>query len=171
MVVSIYNPQIVWEPGDERVAAALDAELRAWDRTPYESGQRFKGRGADCIGGVFGVIDALDGRERAQFPGMPHDASLHDRAGAVRAMRELVRRYQPCHRLATRNGMCVQPGDIVGVGPPGGGPGHVLIVGARRNELWQALPLSGFHQSGWSLFAEQVLWAVYRIEDRERWTA
>jgi len=175
MTVRIYSPAMVWEPLDARVPealCALDDTLRAWDKTPYESGQRFKQRGADCIGAVFGVVDEMDGRQRAQFPGMPQDTAMHDRRTAIAAVRELVRRYSPCRKVepSARGVFLVQPGDIVVTGAPGGGPGHVEIVGARTNELWHAIPCSGFHQGGWSFFEQQVLFAVYRIEDKHRWT-
>ena len=74
-------------------------------------------------------------------------------------------------RQAGADGMTtVEPGDIVVTGAVGGGPGHVAIVGARRNTLWHAVSGPGFHQTGWALLSGQVLWAVYRIEDKHRWT-
>ena len=178
MSTRIYSPRLVWNPmGDyggngPEAAAALDAALRAWDGTPYESGQRFIQRACDCIGGVFGVVDMIDGRERAQFPGMPRDASMHDRAGAIAAVRELVSRYMPCSKLKAdeRGFFQVEPGDIVVTGMPGGGPGHVEIVGARKNELWHAQPSPGFHQGGWSFLEQQLLFAIYRINDKWRWS-
>ena len=119
---------------------------------------------------MFGVIDEIDGRARMEPAGFPHDASLHDRAGAVRTVREIVRRYSPCHKLVMVDGtIMVEPGDIVVTGSPGGGPGHVEIVGANKNELWHALPVAGFHQGGWGFLEQQVLYAVYRIDDKHRW--
>jgi len=173
MTVRVYRPRLVWTLGDLTLNArkALGEALREWEGTPYESGQRFIQRGCDCIGGIFGVVDMIDGRERAAFPGMPYDASMHDRAGAIAAVRELVRRYSPCHKVEANDERMfeVEPGDIVTTGEPGGGPGHVEIVGTRPNELWHALPGAGFHQGGWSLLDSQVLYAIYRIDDKERW--
>lgn len=177
MSVRIWSPNMVWEPSPEslRVVRALEDALEAWRGTPYESGQRFIQRGADCIGSLFGVIDDMDGRQRATFPGMPHDAAMHDRAGAIAAVRELVRRYSPCVKVEAQKDedgapvYYVEPGDIIVTGMPGGGPGHVELVGPHRNELWHALPVSGFHQGGWSFLEEQYLYAIYRIEDKHRW--
>lgn len=173
MGIRIVAPDMVWCPLQEsrQVARALERALERWRYTPYESGQRFRGLGADCIGAVFGVVDEVDGRPRAAYPGLPHDAAMHSRSTAVAAMRELVRRYSPCVKVAPgpSGQTLVEPGDIVVTGMPGGGPGHVEMVGCRRNELWHALPEPGFHQGGWGLFAEQVLWAVYRIQDKRRW--
>lgn len=165
--IRIVRPRLTWTPHpNPKIAANLERVLREWEDTPYESGQRLKGLAADCIGGVFGVVDELDGRPRAQHAGMPNDTAMHNRATAIAAMRELVRRYQPAIKVEGRE---VQPGDIVVTGMIGGGPGHVEMVGPRKNELWHCVPSSGFHQGGWGLFAEQVLWAVYRITDQERW--
>lgn len=178
MSVRIYKPRLTWNPigqyggNGEGAALALDAALHAWEGTKYESGQRFIQRGCDCIGGVFGVVDMIDGRPRAQFPGMPADAAMHNRAGAIAAVRELVSRYNPCHKVEADAGgiFQVEPGDIVVTGSPGGGPGHVEIVGAHKNELWHAQPSPGFHQGGWSFLDQQVLFAIYRIEDKWRWS-
>lgn len=174
MSLRVYAPSMVWDPiraaDGPAIMLSLERALEEWRGTPYESGQRFKQRGADCIGGVFGVVDEMDGRPRATFPGMPRDTAMHDRATAIGAVRELVRRYSPCVKVVEQDGVfLVEPGDIVVTGMPGGGPGHVEIVGARKNELWHALPSSGFHQGGWGFLAQQLLFAVYRIEDKHRW--
>lgn len=169
MSIRIVAPEMTWTPASFD-ARALERALERWRGTPYESGQRMRGLGADCIGSVFGVVDDVDGRPRAEYPGLPVDAAMHSRATAVAAMRELVRRYAPCAKVVPTGRVTrVEPGDIVVTGMPGGGPGHVEMVGCRRNELWHAIPGSGFHQGGWGLFAEQVLWVVYRIEDKVRW--
>ena len=173
MTTRIYAPSLEWTLGDlsGMARANLGTVLEAWRGTPYESGQRFIQRGADCIGGVFGVVDDVDGRQRAQFPGMPQDASMHSPATARAAVRELVRRYAPCTKVESDSEHIfhVEPGDIVVTGSPGGGPGHVEMVGSRCNELWHALPASGFHQGGWSFLEQQLLYAVYRIGDKDRW--
>ncbi len=171
MSTRIYAPTMEWHAGIPQVVLPLGRALYAWEGTPYESGQRFIQRGADCIGAVFGVIDDIDGRERAEFPGMPQDASMHSRSTAIIAVRELVRRYSPCEKVESDEDHIfhVEPGDIVVTGSPGGGPGHVEIVGSHKNELWHALPASGFHQGGWSFLEQQILYAIYRIQDKHRW--
>lgn len=170
----IVDPRLLWTPADlPGLTDRLSDVLASWEGTPYESGQRFIQRGADCIGAVFGVIDDLDGRARAEFPGMPHDVALHNGDTARAALRDLIRRYQPISKVPQRaDGIyCVEPGDLVVTGHPGGGPGHVEIVGVRPGHLWHSLPDSGFHRGGWSLFDTQVLFAIYRIEDKERWVS
>lgn len=173
MSTQVFNPRLSWNAGDPDIAVALQAEIDKWLETPYESGQSFPKRGADCTGSVFGIVDALDGRARMAPAGFPHDASMHDRVGAIKAMREILVRYQPHHKIELDENRLfqVEPGDILITGMPGGGPGHCEIVGPRPNELWHALPSAGFHQSGWSLLDIQVLYAIYRIEDKHRWTS
>jgi hypothetical protein len=171
MATRTYSPRLVWNTGDPKVAVALGGEIHNWLETPYESGQSFPKRGADCTGSIFGIVDALDGRARMQPAGFPHDGSLHDRAGAIRTVREIVRRYSPCVKLEPdADGYYqVEPGDIVVTGMPGGGPGHVEMVGPNPNELYHSMPTPGFHQGGWSFLDVQVLYAIYRIEDKHLW--
>lgn len=148
----------------------LRAALAHWDQTAYESGQCFAGRGADCIGAVFGVVDELDGLARRMVAGLPNDVSMHCRETAVAAMRELIRRYAPCQKVKARDGvLAVQPGDILITGIVGGGPGHVSMIGCDPNTLWEATPSSGFQRKGWSLLREQRVWAVYRLMNKELW--
>ncbi len=170
----VVDPKLCWAPSMiPGLHDSMSRVLSAWQGTPYESGQRFIQRGADCIGAVFGVIDDLDGRARAEFPGMPHDCAMHSGETARAAVREILRRYDPIVNVAQRSDgiCCVEPGDLILTGHPGGGPGHVEMVGVRHGHLWHALPGIGFHQGGWSLFDTQTMLAVYRIEDKERWVS
>jgi hypothetical protein len=171
--VRTYKPRLTWSEGglSPEVLINLDRVLRSWARTPYSSGQRLKGRGADCIGSVFGVIDELDGRLRAQDPGLPQDTAMHHRDTAVVAMKEILRRYAPLRKLGAmgRAPLVVEPGDLLVTGLSNGGPGHLEMVGARKNELWHATAGPGFHQGGWSLLSEQVLYGVWRPEEKDRW--
>jgi cell wall-associated NlpC family hydrolase len=149
----------------------IDAEtailrvLSDWRGTPYESGQRFKGRGADCLGAVFGVLDDLDERDRSQYPDLPPDTALHNRGTALAAMKRVLTRY-PDHVLVSNNQ--VEPGDIIVSGEVGGGPGHVAIVGGK-NQVWQAIQKMGFGPTGWSLFGAQKICAVYRPTNKWEW--
>ena len=144
----------------------IEAALEAWRGTRYGSGQRLRGVAADCIGAALGVIDDVDGRPRAQDPSVPADTSLHDPASARRAVVALRRLYMPCERV--RDGL-LQPLDVVVFGPSGGGPGHVMLVGPRRNTLWHCTREAGFHQSGWSTIEGYEVMAAYRMSDRHRW--
>lgn len=180
MSLRVYKAPMLWTPlsirGFDReqlqaVTSRLESVLEGWRWTPYESGQCARGRGADCIGAVFGAVDEMDGRDRRLVSGLPRDAAMHRRHTAVKAMRRLVRAYQPAEKVEPEPGQkwAVQPGDIVVIGEQGGGPGHVMMVGPRRNTLWDATPGPGFQQKGWSLLDTNVLWAVYRLGNREEW--
>lgn len=177
---SVYKPNLIWEPladpegrfDGRQVMARMERILAEWEPARYESGASVRGIACDCIGGVFGVVDDLDGQHRACAAPLPPDASMHNRAGAIAAMHDLVNRFQPNrHVLQAPDGYFhVQPGDIVVTGYPSGGPGHVEMVGPRRNTLWHALPQAGFHQTGFGfLDGHQLLWRVYRLSDRWRW--
>lgn len=144
----------------------IERALESWRETRYGSGQRCRGILADCLGFAFGVIDDVDGRPRAQCSSFPPDVSFHDPRLARRSLALLRRLYEPCQRL--RDGL-LQPMDVVVVGPSGGGPGHVMLVGYRRNTLWHCARESGVCESGWSLPGEYRLIAAYRMSDRQRW--
>ena len=169
----IVVPNMLWVQHPEpAIAERLDRVLREWDRTPYESGQRIKGLAADCLGAVFGVIDEMDGRERAITPEFPPDTAMHSADTARKAMRRLLRLYAPNDKVdLPPNGVFrVRPGDVVITSYVGGGPGHVAMVGCRKNELWHSLPDNGgFTQRGWGFYDEQEICAVYRSADQERW--
>lgn len=169
--MKVWTPPLVWEPHPlPNVQPALERALESWRGTPYESGQRFRGRGADCLGSVCGVLDQMDGRARAAFPQFPHDTAFHSRETAIAALRTLLRLYAPLEKVEPAADELIHswPGDLVITGFPNGGPGHVEIVGAHRNELWHA-DRNPFHQGGWSLLKVQELYAVYRLTDAWRW--
>jgi cell wall-associated NlpC family hydrolase len=153
------------QPSQERFRAALER----WRGTPYASGQRAPGAGADCMGFVLGVVDDVDGRSRAHDPRIPPDTALHDPKRSARAVRDILAVYAPWERV--ENGL-LQPLDILIVGPAGAGPSHGMIVGPTRNTIWHCTPTAGVHQAGWCLgTGYDRLHHVYRLADRERWAA
>lgn len=177
---NFFIPNMVWEPlqdPEKRFDCdALMVRMRevfaSWEGSHYESGASVRGVACDCIGGVFGVLNDLDGLSRETSSPLPHDAAMHNREEAISTMRKLVRRAEPVKQLETQEdgNFHVQPGDIVVIGFVGGGPGHVAIVGPERSTLWHSLPNSGWHFGGFGLDADsQSLWGIYRISNRERW--
>lgn len=159
-----------WErlpPEIRRAEDRIHEVCASWEGTPYRSGGSLRGVEADCIGSLFGIIDELDGRQRRRDSDMPHDTSFHNAAAAYRALVRLRRIYAPAVRLRS---WCYQPGDLLVVGTSDGGPGHLMMVGARKNNIWHATAASGFTQAGWSLGTGfERLFAAYRLGDRERW--
>ena len=148
----VYTPKLVWAPHPNRdTQRAVERVIDEWKGTPYQSGQRLKGLAADCVGSVCGILDELDGRDRAGYPELPHDAAFHNRREAMKGMAVIVRRYRPVESINPNRfeePTLAYPGNIVVLGQGAGGPGHVAIVGARENELWHATQAPGFHQQG-----------------------
>lgn len=141
--------------------------LREWEGTKYKSGSSLKGESADCIGYTFGIIDELYRRQGLRIDRLPPDTSLHDPATALAALRVLRRIYQPCTEVT--NGV-VEPADVIITKAPKGGPGHVMLVGARRNTIWHCNVGVGVVMSGFSLPAEFAqIHSIYRFDDREKW--
>jgi len=154
-----------WAPVQER----LKQVLGPWLGTPYMKGQRCKGSGVDCVRFVTGVLDELYGFERVSAPKLPQDVALHSRATAIGAMKALLEIY-PFHEEVT--GPMIQPGDIIVVGPLKGGPGHVMIVGPRRNTLWHSHQPIGVQITGLAFNEqEQEVFKIYRLQDRHSWAS
>jgi cell wall-associated NlpC family hydrolase len=166
----------VWQPMSVERADEIQARmlrvLEGWAGTKYLSGQRCKGVGVDCIGFVFGLIDELDGKGRASFASIPSDAALHSKVTAYKAVVALRRTYSPAIRLRKAQGspMALEPGDLLVVGTQLGGPGHLMIVGPRKNTIWHAMPGSQVAQCGWCTGdGYERVFAVYRLLDRDAW--
>lgn len=152
--------------GAERAQRKLEGILDSWYETPYMMGAQVKGVGVDCVRFVCAVLDELYGFKRSPVPELPQDIAMHRRDTAIAAMKFILRLYEP--NVPVEDGI-LEPGDVLAVAPPGGGPGHAMIVGARENEVWHstgrrvqrtgiALPLNGWTVHG-----------AYRATDRERW--
>lgn len=159
-----------WEPipgTTPALQARMERILAEWQFTPYGSGQSLKGVAADCIGFGCGALDELDGRRRTVGAELPPDASLHDRKKSMKAVAKLRRLFHPAFRVRGRK---VQPFDLLVAGPAFGGPGHLMLVGPRRNTLWHCSGGCGTDRAGWALErGYETLFAVYRLADREHW--
>jgi hypothetical protein len=157
--------------GAEIAERRLSNIFRSWEGTPYRAGQQMKGPkgGVDCVRFAFGVLDELYGFVRCDVPKLPQDIALHNKTTAMKAMRQLLKLYEPNAKVEDGT---VQPGDIVVVAPPNGGPGHALVGGIRPNTLWhstgQFVQMTGIGllHAG---FMPWKLAAIYRAKDRERW--
>jgi len=157
--------------GAEAISRKLGSILESWRDTPYLPGQQAKGAGGgvDCVRFVCGVVDELYGFRRAELPRLPQDRSLHDRAGAVKAMKFMRRLYEP--NLPIEDGV-FEPGDILVVSAPDGGPGHAMIVGAEPNTLWHStgrfVQMTGIGFL-WATYHSWKFCGGYRMQDREKW--
>lgn len=176
MKPSISNPGHEWcslrlydcaPSAANRIEDRLERILSRWEGTPYASGQQTCGVAADCIGFAFPVIDELYGRPSPPPGRLPPDVAMHDRQSAFEAVRRLRRMYEPCARV---DGRFLEPGDIIVTGPAGGGPGHVMVVGPRKNTIWHCSTGRGVCWTGIGyLRSHMQLHAVYRFTDRWRW--
>lgn len=161
------NPGLIWRPAPLPFADRLERILEEWRGTKYMSGQQCKGTAADCIGFVFGEVDELYGRPSPDRTVLPPDTAMHSPEKARATMRKLRRLYSPNSVVTDRY---IEPGDVIVVGPHGGGPGHIMSVGPRKNTLWHCSNQTGVVQVGLSFSNEyQQIFGIYRFDDREKW--
>lgn len=166
---------------ESKVADRLADVLHSWEDTPYNSKQHAKGVGTFCTAFVCGVLDELYRKPVATpLADVPHDASMHNPEMARSGLRWFMRHYPTAERFwsVTVDGdedggmdghkLPVQPGDVLITGPVGGGPGHAIMIGPRKNVMWQA-SLSCVHYTGFAIPMGMMLYAVYRFTDREGW--
>lgn len=124
------------EHGGLAVSRRIGEVLESWRRTPYAEAQRCKGVGVDCVRFVCSVFDELDGRVGIPLDEVPPDTAMHAPETARAAMRKIIEAYGPAESVPLDRPL--HPGDLVVAGPPDGGPGHALFVGAAPNTLWHA---------------------------------
>lgn len=181
-MITLNKLPLIWAPLDMRNAASekrvcerLASVLASWEDTPYSSTQAVRGVGVYCTAFVCGVLDDLYRVERpTPLNTIPHDVSMHCGASSRAGLRWFLRHYPTADRIysatTAEDGeqVEVQPGDILITGPVGGGPGHAILIGPRRNVMWQA---SGahVHYTGFCVPTGYMLYAVYRFSDKERW--
>lgn len=170
-MTTVHRPLVLsWcqPPALVPAAARLDQILTKWRGTPYVDQQPVPGPqgGVGCFGFVCAVLDALYGREGAEIPGLPGDTGLNNPERAKAAMRWFLERYN-VERVGDGS---IEPGDIVVVTlGKTGAPGHVMLVGPRKNALWHTLRRLGVHYGGLSLPAPSTYHSTYRCKDRELW--
>lgn len=132
-----------WKPldfeGSDKVTKKIDKVCESWNHTPYIAGQQMRGSkgGVDCVRFVCAVLDECYGVDH-QIPREVQDRSLHDPEGAAKVV-AMIRSFYPDHRDLIYGDREVEPGDIIVTGHSQGGPGHAILVGARKNTLWQAM--------------------------------
>jgi len=162
------KPLPPWRRLDNTTAQAhLGNVLRSWEGTHYMQGQSTKGKFADCVGFLIGVANELTSREYMRSS-LPQDVAFHSKRTAMAGMRMLMEAYPEWSKHATFD--CLHPGDVLGVGPRNGGPGHAIMVGDRPNTLIHCVQNSGVHYTGVGLLQDyQELKHVYRCADPGIW--
>ena len=139
--------------------------LGEWERTPYDIKFAEKGVGVYCTAFIARVLDELYGQDPTPLLKIPDDIAFHSTEGAFSGLKWFMRQYPTCERIT--DGV-VEPGNVIIVGPVGGGPGHAMMVGPRENALWQASG-SGVHYTGFALPDTYQFFAAYKFTDCERW--
>lgn len=170
MTIRYYPIPYDWAPlsiKNEYQKKYIEVQLKKcfeeWEGTPYMSGNQCPGAGVDCVRWVTAVLDHMYERPPTDIKTLPSDGSFHNKRGAMRAMIHIKRLYPHCTVVKDT----LQPGDLLIVGPPGGGPGHAMLVGIEPNTLWHCTPNSGVVKTGWALVVgNQQIFRVYRAKDR-----
>lgn len=163
-------PTPTWRTLDEPAALlAIERALRPWEGTPYLVGQQCPrtpegGGGVDCVRFVCGVLDELYGR-KTPIATLPQDAALHVPGRATVAMGKIWKLYAPNEEVKDGS---IEPGDILVTGRAG--PGHAMIAGPRRWELWEATNVR-VRRTGLGGIAAQghVLSHVFRPSNKKDW--
>lgn len=156
-----------WASSEIGYEGRLEEILQSWHGTPWRDGMQTKGAGVDCIRFVFAVLAELEGREPDEIPKFSHQISFHQPEWAFRKVIEMRRAYPEFQRVRRYDE--IEPADVLVTKSAGGGPGHMLIAGGRRNTLWQA-GTHGVRQGGLALVEGcQQLCYHYRSKRRERW--
>jgi len=83
-------------------------------------------------------------------------------------MKKIAEGFTPYERVESSG--VIEPGDIIVVGPHGGGPGHGMIVGGRENTIWHSTGI-GVQFAGISYLwlTDQRIFRVYRYLRKDLW--
>jgi hypothetical protein len=163
----LHRTNWTWSPlACPRQTAALEAVQQKWLGTPYGAGQQVPGVAVDCVRLLCRMLDELHGLDETPLAQIPPDASMHTREGAQLTMMAIMHAYKPWIKITDGK---IEPGDIVVVGPVGGGPGHGMMVSTRRNCLIHA-DQEEVALAGLGFFSEhQRVFGVFRKGNREEW--
>lgn len=118
-----------------------------------------KGRGADCVGFISGVLEEL---YRRKFPitrkspvGYSHESNTFLDFATQALTLWPVEKADTC-----------EMGDLILVRPPNG-HAHLFITGARPFELWHCLHGLGVCFTGFCNLDES--YTIYRLKGKEQW--
>ena len=149
-----------------KIERRLERILGEWSGTPYHTSFVQKQHGVYCTAFVCRVLDDLYRRPKTELISIPDDISFHNREGAIAGLQWFMRQFPACEKITNNQ---VEPGDVLITGPEGGGPGHAIIIGPRRNTMWQASGTAGVHFTGLALPNIYKFYGAYRFTDRDTW--
>ena len=172
-MVRYYTIPRQWAPlsiRNEQRKAEIERELEdlfyKWEGTPYMSGNQCIKLGVDCVRFVTAFLDSLH-KIKTSITTLPSDASFHNKRAAMKTMLTIKKLYAPCKTLPEDS--AIEPGDVIIIGPPGGGPAHAMIAGTEPNTIWHCTTDIGVVKTGWALAAgQQQIYRVYRIRNRAK---
>lgn len=153
-----------WQP---HPSASFEERLRSslmrWKGTPYQAGQQCAQGGVDCVRFVSAVLDEMTGKQ-TEIAKLPPDACFHKPELGYKAAAVIRSQYEPTVDVDTEKEP-VQPGDVIITGPKHGGPGHAMIVGLQKGEVWHATNGS-VHMTGLSavFFMGHRVFYCYRLK-------
>ena len=139
----------------------------SWAGTPYMAGQRCKGRAVDCLHFTTGFLDDLYGCTREAVAVLRGDLGLHDREGALAALKAVVKLY-PMDPVEDGT---LEAGDMIWTGPANGGPAHALVVSGNPGVLYHAPGIGLKVQSTAFAFDPEIhqKLRVLRPVDKDTW--
>lgn len=167
-MIQLVMLDLKWTPAPASVPADRLAKILAtWENTPYGDVSDPKpGVSVSCLGFACVVLDALYGRAGEPILELPPDIGLGDPERARAAMRWFQRRYS----VERVEGKEIQPGDLLVVTHgEASNPGHLMVVGPRKNTLWHSTETAHVHYTGMALVAPSRLHSIYRCTDRDQW--
>ena len=155
---------LTWEAPENpglipRVATVLDS----WRRTSYSERIAEKGRGANCATFVAGALAELEHKTLPDIGMLDVRLAFHSKRkgrAALRRFREAFADFDDITGTHT-----VQPGDVLVIGHLKKGPGHCLLVGYRRNTVWECAH-GQVCQTGWVLPNTWMVYHIYRKKGR-----
>lgn len=141
---------------------ALDRAIARWTGTPWMAGQRWPGRGVDCVNFVDAVLCQVRGVKLPALAREPQDLAQHNHRDAMKVCNAIARRHP--HKIirdASR-----EPGDVLVV-RAGRGPAHVMIL-SRPLIVWHAVAGCGVCSTSLAATESDVV-RVFRPLDKSLW--
>lgn len=136
--------------------------LKSWYNTPWMPSCSVKGRGADCIGFVSGVLDELYRKPFGALGSSP--VGLSHQSNKFMAFAEKALRIWPLEKSET-----VGPGDLV-LSRESHGHAHLYITGAVPHSLWHCMAGQGVCYGGFgSITASECDLTFYRLRGKDTW--
>ena len=166
----IWNPLNILDLSkkeNEKIIKRMFLILESWKETPYMTGQQIRKKAVDCIRFVTAVYDELYRKTSPTIcPRVNRGFATHNPQSAMKVMRTVLKQY-PNHEIV--KDPLLEPGDLILVGPPNGGPAHPMIVGPQKNTIWHCMKPKVM-RTGWGIIKDEMkIFRILRAKDRKKW--